>query len=877
MNNNNPLLLEANNILNDEDYVALINNVSSSIYEYALATKANFQEIQNIFELMDDELKENKEIINFLNISKSNENNLNTFFSDAKISFKNLKLVRKEYLSNVYNYINLILSEKKEKERTMGKRQYSQGNLNHRNHNEGGDNMSRKGSSTINLLSNLKKYIDIIGLYSDEDKEQYINLINLLFREFKKYEYRDNQEENLEQINEEIQNYKIIINKYKESDVKLRQKLSSLQKQLNNLAQNNENNLLPQLEKTLKFNNQLKEEVKRERLNSMKKDKKIKELKEQNNNLNKKNKENENIIINNENKLISLSEETQIYKLKINELNRINTEKKDIINNLKKENTLITNNNNINTNNNNNNNMLEDLSKENKLLKEEIENKEKKYENLEKKYNELKETNNSMEKNQNIINNKNNENIIKLKEEINNNKNKITLLENQLKNKEKEYKLKVIDYDKLKNELSIKTNEFEQLKNVIDEEKNKYDKNISESNKNTSKVVDKLNNEIDELKNDINKYKLQINEQDKIIKDYKDKINSNKNKNNNDEIIIENLKNEKKNLQINIDKTNNELNNVKKELSQKDDEYYLLSNENNHLKALIKEYKSQLKEEKENNSKIEELKSKNSQNIEKLNLQASQIGNYLQTINEKDELIKKLKSNYLEDDRITQFENDIKQLQEKNRLLLEENKDLKQSKVTLIQSTSQQMVKNNQSLNEYMEKVRELEQEKLLLESQLEESKKQSMRVNNSVNFLYEEENIRYKNEIENLKKKIKNLEKENQLLKVVNEELKKKIDNLKKKEDGKCLTMSNNLSNFEEEYDVYDLANNAKEKNNSEDMKIDFPGLNDINTKYIELKKNIDESKELIKEIISSSQCEDPDIQQKVQRVCEILEISFD
>ena len=208
---------------------------------------------------------------------------------------------------------------------------------------------------------------------------------------------------------------------------------------------------------------------------------------------------------------------------------------------------------------------------------------------------------------------------------------------------------------------------------------------------------------------------------------------------------------------------------------------------------------------------------------------------------------------------------------------MEENKDLKQSKVTLIQSTSQQMVKNNQSLNEYMEKVRELEQEKLLLESQLEESKKQSMRVNNSVNFLYEEENIRYKNEIENLKKKIKNLEKENQLIKVVNEELKKKIDNLKKKEDGKCLTMSNNLSNFEEEYDVLDLANNAKEKNNSEDMKIDFPGLNDINTKFIELKKNIDESKELIKEIISSSQCEDPDIQQKVQRVCEILEISFD
>ena len=198
--------------------------------------------------------------------------------------------------------------------------------------------------------------------------------------------------------------------------------------------------------------------------------------------------------------------------------------------------------------------------------------------------------------------------------------------------------------------------------------------------------------------------------------------------------------------------------------------------------------------------------------------------------------------------------------------------------MTLIQSTNQERIKNNQSLNQYIEKVNQLEQANLLLQSQLAESKKQSMRIDNSVNFLYEEENNRYKTEVENLRKKVKNLEDENKLLKVQNDEQKKKDDNKNNKGDnGKCLTLSNNLSNFEEEYDVSDLANNAKEKNNSEDMKIDYPGLNDINNKYEELKAKMEELKELFKYFISYTSCDDPEIQKKANRVCEILDIKLD
>ena len=57
------------NILNDEEYVSLINKLSSSIYQFALATKGNMQTINNNLDLMDDELKQNEYINSFLILS----------------------------------------------------------------------------------------------------------------------------------------------------------------------------------------------------------------------------------------------------------------------------------------------------------------------------------------------------------------------------------------------------------------------------------------------------------------------------------------------------------------------------------------------------------------------------------------------------------------------------------------------------------------------------------------------------------------------------------------------------------------------------------------------------------------------------------------
>ena len=109
---NNSLLIEANNILRDEEYVATINEVSSAIYKYSLASKGALQKIKNVYENMGDDLKNNKEIEKIFYFLDYCENNLNGFFLDEQIYFKNLKKLRKEYLSNISEYIYNIISEK---------------------------------------------------------------------------------------------------------------------------------------------------------------------------------------------------------------------------------------------------------------------------------------------------------------------------------------------------------------------------------------------------------------------------------------------------------------------------------------------------------------------------------------------------------------------------------------------------------------------------------------------------------------------------------------------------------------------------------------------------------------------------------------------
>ena len=399
---------ESANILNDKEYVSLINKLSSSIYQFALATKGNMQTIQNNFDIMEDELKLNEYIKSFLILSKSNEKNLINFFSDAKMTFKNLRAVRKEYLEKVSNYINHIISE------NIGKKKIIKNNSS-KNIRKFGNSTPGKNTQFLDLLINLANFSDIIGLYSEQDKERYINLLNIILNEFQNngqyLDIQNFQNNNLDNTYTTINNnnleqkYENKIKNYEKYISKLKFYISNLEKKIEILSRNNnivnyneginhmiDNSLNLRInDNNLSYNmTKLKQELKKERYDSAQKDRKIKELKDQNNILFKKYKENENEKLKKESQLLSLSEEVQLYKCKFNNENRKNNENKDIINNLKRENILINNyNSTINNNNLNNLNNNENLDvltkektallKENKKIKEENKEKEQKY------------------------------------------------------------------------------------------------------------------------------------------------------------------------------------------------------------------------------------------------------------------------------------------------------------------------------------------------------------------------------------------------------------------------------------------------------------------------------------------------------------------
>ena len=275
-----------------------------------------------------------------------------------------------------------------------------------------------------------------------------------------------------------------------------------------------------------------------------------------------------------------------------------------------------------------------------------------------------------------------------------------------------------------------------------------------------------------------------------------------------------------------------------------------------------------IKEEKEKNLKIVK---QNEQNLEQLKLKTSQIDNYLKTINTKDELIETLRNKEKESEleKIEEYKNEIKALEEKNKELMEDNKGLKQSNILLIKSTGTDMLKISQSINKYMMKN----------STNLDMVDENTIKDFLDSNFLFEEENNKLKTENEILTKKLEQLKAENENLNKKLEGCKTqngiKIDNVVVK--NKVLSQSvNSEDSEEEEYDANYLANTAKKKNNSEDLKIDFPGLSDINEKYEELKNKINEIKEIFKDIISKIELElSPDMKLKINRVSDLLEIN--
>ena len=110
---------------------------------------------------------------------------------------------------------------------------------------------------------------------------------------------------------------------------------------------------------------------------------------------------------------------------------------------------------------------------------------------------------------------------------------------------------------------------------------------------------------------------------------------------------------------------------------------------------------------------------------------------------------------------------------------------------------------------------------------------------------------------INNLKEKIKILEEENKNI-------------IKQKEDSEY------KSEGEEEYTMKKMVNATKKRNQSEDIKIDYPGLSNMKQRYDELDQKYRTLEENIIDLLSSFKCNEEN-KNAVINICNTLELGDD
>ena len=724
-------------LINDEEYVSVINEISNSIFNYYKALKGNYSIIENNYDLLINKYYNIIEVKNIMKIYLANNENLENFISDMKILFQNLRVVRKQYLNKIAK-ISTIKN--------------NQNNINLGNYIVIEKNRYFK---IMNLLKSLNKYKEIIELYNSEElKHEFTNILMEIINQ-------------LEKTDNNI-NYKI--------------------------NKNANTNNSPQL-------NNLKNKLKECQRKKIELELKINELLENN-----KIKQNE--LIEKDKQLSTLNEELKLVDIKFNDISKENNKNKSTIDNNEKEKILI----------NEQKNKIVQLNKE--------------LQNKDKEINEIKEKLVENIKDYNIIENKYNE----------------------LKKQNFLYEQKIDDDKKLINELQ---NEISNNKLILDKKektienyriKNEDQKNkINQLTKENTKIIVEKEENYRKIEKQREEQKLKIEEYNKRI----DKLNTEKNKFEEINRLLIQEKEKNKKLVENEKNNDMDLKNLQLLLIEEKEKNKILT-EQKYLE--LEQLKIKLNEEKEKNEKLlKECKNQNEINLEQLKLKTSQIDTFTKTLNEKDELIKKLRNNYMqnEEDKISQYLKDIKELEEKNKNLLKENDELKQSNF-LIKSSNQEIIKMNQSKNQLTEKI----------------------------SGIYDIMEKNEKTDSDNNKEIIDEL-------KIENEKLKKQIEELKlgnqvkeeKQNRRKFLYQSDNSddSDFEEEFDNNYLANTAKKRNNSEDRRIDYQGLNNINEKYEELKKKILEIKEIFKYIISKIKLNEPDLKSKIDRVSNLLNNDFD
>ena len=867
INNLSKSNLNSNNF--SSEFISYINTLSDSIKEYFKVTKNTIQNKNILIESIEKEFNSYQSLDNdFTNQIKdsllklkinidSDEKNLKFFFDDAKIIFKKMKDIHKNLLkisiTKQRSYIGVSSNSNRNNYNTSLENPYQQSEI--------GLRIKKNIDDFINKNNNSQNKERMVNSKKEKPKTVNIKRENKIMNNLNLNKTEENQ--NIKKINNnnkyimEIEKLKNLIKTYELNIKKLNLTLKKYRTELNDIKN----------EKFTK-NDQNDDSIIQEEL-TLNKDKVISSLKDDLEKTNKKNME----LMNN----------FKIYQIELKKLsdenNKLKKQKVLDKNLSNKFNNLIKENNSLKSNIANSNNNNKNLKKEIDILKRKINIIGKKLNDEKNKNYELViETNDKCKKLENMTMSLNSmegrekqmliesiksifsqdsantttnipwnslyndinkilDNYMKENEQLKliHKKFEETLLclENQLNSNKSEF---TVDKNKLNMEMeNISEIEFKDYSKTIEEtdSKNKQYFNILQENNN--KLIDKVRDLNQEKAGRCLKiYKLEI--ENKELKKNLDKLNNIKNSNiimnDTNDSILKNHYNELNKKYEEQKQENNELKEKMIIIKTENEQYNQFLNlgtqyiPRQDIKAsqslIIEELNNQIKQLKNRNETLNDLvETYTSQFWNKFFNKNEGGENYDKIKDEENEKIDELnKKNYNSTEDKEKYDKEIK-------LLKRENEKLTNQIIRLSKNLPEEYNDLQKQYNDLESKYKQLIKNK---------SNNNNNIINNNINNI-NINNINNNGEIIKILNEIKEIKKENELIKKKNLSL---VAQLEEKEIKKnCFdNKSENayLSNYEEEFDLRKMAKGVKEKNRSQDINIDYPGIQNIKEKYREL-----------------------------------------
>ena len=858
------------------------------------------------------------------NNSNLNFNNLSLFFDDAKILFKRMRNKRNESLKVIRHSLT---SKKSKSDNNYNKDSLTLNNYllkdNNRYLTERKSSQNLDYNKIFSLIKQLKDYDEIIGKFSLKAKNNFINLQKIMINTLTKEDVNLDSNEK-PYLNSEIldfNNKSYSKNKNNNNNINIFELKSKYENEINKLnfkikelEKNNENILLisNKAKKFDELNQRIEVELiagNDDNINLLKDfdlEKRVLNLIDTNKNLNLEIKNLKNDINNLDLKNIQLKQDLLGKERDILILQSESEEKKSIesiiklkknMQNLYKENNLLkeklrninVNNININPNANIDKNSIDALNIKIEELSKLLTSKMKQIISLEKENINLKTlisetTSNSSNANNKInipnkkVSNANNiskQNQIKLLQENKQYKNSLVKLtkENQ------ELKIKLQNLGMNNNYILTLQQELYQLKKIIDENNINNNKDSDYENK-----INNLQNILNEKEALINKYeRYNNNDKNKLIDELKNK-----------DKIISDLKNklinnEKKVLTLNQKlKKNNENNINSPNINNK--ELELIKNENKNLEYNINQLNQEI-------TQLTNINEKNKKELDNLKQAYNELVTQNVLLNKKNsELLQQVNPNPNQNLNEVDFFNQIKKKQEEieglNTFIQKLTKESEKSREDLenYQTKINSLQKENASIKNQLERLAvEMPKELNALKTQLDDANKKLAEANININ------NSNNKISLSNTKTKIKDKEKNNKTfddgmqtekynnilsklnqeisdLKNKNKELLFKLEDKEvKSQNSRYKTEDLNMSGYEEEFDLRKMATGARDKNRSEDINIDYPGIQGFKDKLKEYKFRIDNLEEQVKILLSKIKITNS-IKPTFVQICQLL-----